>query len=83
VGILVGIAFTWRVMDKVFFGEPGHSASAHHGAFPPISMAELAGAVILLAATLAVGLYPRMLLDLIVPSFHSPLFDGLLKGGMR
>jgi NADH-quinone oxidoreductase subunit M len=83
VGILVGIAFTWRVMDKAFFGEPDHAASAHAGALPPITMAERAGAVILLGATLAVGLYPRLLLDLIVPSFHSPLFDGLLRGGMR
>ncbi len=50
VGILVGIAFTWRAMDKAFFGEPDHAASAHAGALPPISMAERAGAVILLAS---------------------------------
>ena len=59
----------------------GPAASAHAGALPPISMAERAGAVILLGAALAVGLYPRLLLDLIVPSFHSPLFDGLLREG--
>jgi NADH-quinone oxidoreductase subunit M len=87
VGVLIGIAFTWRAMDKAFFSESGPTASAHGEAWPPISMAERAGAVILLAATLAVGLYPRLLLDLIVPSFHSPLFaplfGGLLKGGLR
>ena len=33
-------------------------------------------------ATLVIGLYPRLLLDLIVPSFSSPLFDGLRKGGV-
>ena len=83
VGVLIGIAFTWRAMDKAFFSESGQAASAHAGSCPPISMAERAGAVILLLATLAVGLYPRLLLDLIVPSFHSPLFAGLLKGGLR
>jgi hypothetical protein len=30
---------------------------------------------------LLIGLYPRLLLDLIVPSFTSPLFDGLRKAG--
>jgi NADH-quinone oxidoreductase subunit M len=83
VGILVGIAFTWRALDKVFFGEAGHTASGHTEVPPPISTAERVGAVILLATTLAVGMYPRLLLDLIVPSLNSPLFDGLLKGGSR
>jgi hypothetical protein len=32
-------------------------------------------------ATLVIGLYPRVLLDLIGPSFSSALFDGLRKGG--
>ena len=33
-----------------------------------------------LVYTVVVGLFPRLLLDLIVPSFKSPLFDGLRKG---
>ena len=28
-----------------------------------------------------IGLYPKLLLDLIGPSFDSPLFEGLRKGG--
>jgi hypothetical protein len=34
-----------------------------------------------MTATLAIGLYPRLLLDLIVPSLSSPLFEGLRKAG--
>jgi NADH-quinone oxidoreductase subunit M len=47
----------------------------------PISIPERIGAVILIGATLAIGLYPRLLLDLIEPSFNSPLFEGLRKAG--
>ena len=32
--------------------------------------------------TLVIGLYPRLLLDLIVPSFRTPLFDGMRKAGL-
>lgn len=77
VGILVGIAFIWRAMDKAFFGD---SSSGGAAALPPISVAERIGAAILIAATVAVGLYPRMLLDLVLPALNSPLFDGLRKG---
>ena len=87
VGILVGIAFTWRALDKAFFGDaatgsPGIAtqAAAH---LPRISLAERIGAAILIAATLVVGLYPRLLLDLIIPALNSPLFDGLRKGMWR
>jgi len=80
VGILVGIAFTWRALEKAFFGE---TASAGVVTLPPITWAERAGAGILMAATVAVGLYPRLLLDLILPAFNSPLFDGLRKGLWR
>jgi NADH-quinone oxidoreductase subunit M len=47
----------------------------------PISVPERIGAVLLIGATLAIGLYPRLLLDLIAPSLNSPLFDGLRKAG--
>ena len=87
VGILVGIAFTWRALDKAFFGDaaaasPGIATQAA-APLPRISVAERIGAAILIAATLVVGLYPRLLLDLIVPALNSPLFDGLRKGMWR
>ena len=87
VGILVGIAFTWRALDKAFFGDAaaGSAGIATQAAapLPRISAAERIGAAILIAATLVVGLYPRLLLDLIIPALNSPLFDGLRKGMWR
>jgi NADH-quinone oxidoreductase subunit M len=81
VGILVGIAFTWRALTKAFFGEATPGAAEH--ALPPITLPEKFGALLLLATTLAVGLYPRILTDLIVPSLNSPLFEGLRRGVWR
>jgi NADH-quinone oxidoreductase subunit M len=86
VGILVGVAYTLRVLQQAFFGEGTEGASAAtRGRLPeklgPISIPERIGAVILIGATLAIGLYPRLLLDLIEPSFNSPLFEGLRKAG--
>lgn len=82
-GIVIGVAYTWRVMQKVFFGEASTEALSSHAALPPITWAERAGAVILLAATIGVGLYPQLLLRLIVPALESPLFEALRGGNWR
>jgi NADH-quinone oxidoreductase subunit M len=87
-GILVGVAYTLRVLQKAFFGEssPTDDDSASdgetHHKLEPISIPERIGAVILIVATLIIGLFPGLLLDIIVPSFNSPLFDGLRKVGV-
>jgi NADH-quinone oxidoreductase subunit M len=83
IGIVVGVAYTLRVLQKAFFGESekGDSRSLSHGELQPVSTPERIGAVILIGATLVVGLYPRLLLDLIVPSLNSALFDGMRKAG--
>jgi NADH-quinone oxidoreductase subunit M len=52
-------------------------------ALPPITLPETLGALLLLASTLTVGLYPRILTDLILPTLHSPLFEGLRRGAWR
>ncbi|MSU35031.1 MAG: NADH-quinone oxidoreductase subunit M [Pedosphaera sp.] len=82
-GIVVGVAYTLRAIQKAFFSgaempspdpfQAGHGESA-------ISVPEKVGAGLLIACTVVVGLYPRLLLDWIVPSFNSPLFDGLRRG---
>ena len=46
-----------------------------------ISIPERLGAVMLIGVSLLIGLYPQLLLDVIVPSFDSPLFDWLWRGG--
>ena len=97
VGIVIGVAYTLRAMQKAFFGETNEpltptpspsdgerettSQDDHRHAMDPISIPERIGAVMLIGVSLLIGLYPRLLLDVIVPSFSSPLFDWLPKGG--
>jgi len=83
VGIVIGVAFTLRALQTAFFSDAGPVADKHHEEMEPITVPERAGAVILLATTLIVGLYPRILLDLIQPALASPLFEALRKGGLQ
>ena len=80
-GILVGVAYTLRVLQKSFFSDAEPDAEVEAHPLPPISTAERIGAVILIATTVVIGLWPGLLLRFIGPSFDSPLFDALRKGG--
>jgi NADH-quinone oxidoreductase subunit M len=80
---LIGIAYTWRAMQKAFFGTPDHGASATASPLPAITLPERVGALILVGASAIIGLYPQLLLRIIVPALHSPLFDGLWKGRVQ
>jgi len=86
-GILVGIAYSLRVLQKAFFPERKYAtastaANGHNPtAITPISVPERVGTLLLLGTSLVVGFYPRLLLDLIVPSFNSELFGGLRRAG--
>jgi NADH-quinone oxidoreductase subunit M len=82
-GVLVAAAFTLRAIQISFFGRTGtlpDAAAAAHP-LPPITLAEKAGALLLIAATLLIGLKPDLLLNWIIPSLQSPLFRAALKGG--
>jgi len=96
VGILVGVAFTWRAMQKAFFGDgtgpqqPRHKTISHAddpaaggtaAGFAPITVPERLGAALLLATTVFIGLYPQALLRIIEPALNSPLFEWLNHGG--
>ena len=85
-GILVGVAYTLRALQKAFFGEAEPGALGTDRPQPikldPISTPERIGAALLIGTSLLIGLYPRLLLDLIVPSLNSPLFEWLPKGGV-
>lgn len=91
VGVVIGVAYTLRAMQKAFFGdvpaeaETAVTAAPVHEAheLPPISVPERLGAVLLIGVSLVIGLYPRLLMDVILPSFNSPLFDWLRTGGAR
>lgn len=78
IGIVIGVAYTLRALTRGFYNETLPTADAH--ALEPISVQERIGASILILCAVAVGIYPRLLLDLIVPAFDLPLFDGLRKG---
>lgn len=81
-GILIGIAFSWRALQAAFFGEAAGTATPEH-VFSPITLAERLGAYLLIASTIVTGLYPRLLMDLILPSLNSALFEGLRRGAWR
>jgi NADH-quinone oxidoreductase subunit M len=75
-GMVLVAAFTLRALKQSFFGEPfggttsvSSNASAHR--LPPITLAEKCGAVLLMFATLAVGVYPKLLLDRIQPAVEA------------
>jgi len=79
-GIVVGVAYTWRAMQKAFFGDG--KASVHDleqeraHPFAAITWPEVTGVVLLASVSLAVGLYPRMLLDQIEPAVKALLAGG-------
>jgi len=84
-GIVIGVAYTLRAIQKAFFTSDDSKASGtallHSEAMPEISTPERVGAAALIAITLLIGLYPKLLLDLIVPALNSPLMSNLLKAG--
>jgi NADH-quinone oxidoreductase subunit M len=82
-GIVIGIAYTWRAMQKAFFGTSNHSVVSTKQSFLPISTPERIGAILLIGASVVIGVYPQLLLRVIVPALHSPMFDGLWKGSGR
>ena len=78
-GMILVAAFTLRALVKSFFGE----VRQQEGRVPvdpdwneqqQISLAEKLGACLLMFATLAVGLYPKLLLDRIQPAVESMNF---------
>ena len=64
-------AFTLRALKQSFFGE---TTAVNQPPFPSISFAEKCGAGLLMFATLAVGLYPKLLLDYILPAVEAMRF---------
>ncbi len=76
-GIVIGVAYTWRAMQKAFFGT---GEAAHEHALPPISLPERIGAVFLICVSVIMGLYPQIILNRVITALDSPLFDGLRKG---
>jgi len=82
VGIVVGVAYTWRALQKAFFSDhrpTAHELEADHAhPFAPITWPEYTGVGLLVGVSLWVGIYPRILLEAIEPAVKA-----LLAGGGR
>jgi NADH-quinone oxidoreductase subunit M len=80
VGIVVGVAYTWRALQKAFFTDVRPTAADHPKGgwhdLPPITWPEYTGFALLGIASLWVGLYPRILLDAIEPAVKTFLAGG-------
>jgi len=82
-GMVLVAAFTLRALKQSFFGEmdPGAALQESRLALDPgwneqqsITAAEKCGACLLMLATLAVGVYPKLLLDRIMPAVEAMRF---------
>jgi NADH-quinone oxidoreductase subunit M len=80
-GMVLVAAFTLRALKRSFFSDSATAdrdatispRGASH-AFTPITVAEKCGASLLMFATLAAGLYPKLLFDRIQPAIESMRF---------
>jgi NADH-quinone oxidoreductase subunit M len=77
-GMVLVAAFTLRALMKSFFADVrmqrGRIATDQDWNEQPITVAEKCGAGLLIIATLAVGLYPKFLLDRIMPAVEAMRF---------
>jgi len=80
IGIIVGVAYIWRALQKAFFSDalptPHELESEQEHKFDPITWPEIAAVALLGISTLVVGLYPRVLLDSIEPAVRALLAGG-------
>ena len=80
VGIVVGVAYTWRALQKAFFSDRIPTPDEHPKTGWPdlgaITWPEVTGVALLTLTSLAVGLYPRILLDTIEPAVKALLAGG-------
>lgn len=70
-GMVLVAAFTLRALKRTFFDEASPRTEIEA---EPISVAEKVGTWLLVFSTLAVGLYPKLLLDRIEPAVESMRF---------
>ena len=77
-GIVVTGAFSLRAMHKAFF--PVRSESdAPPPKPPPLTWAEISAIALLLAVSIAIGIYPKPWVTLVDEGLRSPLFQSILS----
>ena len=70
-GMILTAAFTLRALKLAFFADPPPGSQPPE--YEPVTLPEKLGAGLLMFATLAVGLYPKLLLDKIEPCLDAIL----------
>ncbi|MCF7686895.1 MAG: NADH-quinone oxidoreductase subunit M [Cephaloticoccus sp.] len=79
-GVLVAAAFTLRAMQLAFFGRIEPETNPSLPPYAAITLPEKAGTILLLGATVLIGLRPDLLLAWIEPALQSPVMQVLMKG---
>lgn len=81
IGIVVGVAYTWRVLQRAFFSDlpPALHLHEHGHELAAITWPEIAGVSLLVMASVAVGACPpvmKAMLSTIEPAVHAILAGG-------
>lgn len=75
-GAVITVTFTLKAMSGTLFSD---DAAPQSHPQPPVTCPEICAALLLIALTLGLGIYPGPVLDLIFSSFDSDLMAPLLK----
>jgi NADH-quinone oxidoreductase subunit M len=78
-GILVGAGFTLRALQKSFYPAATPMAVAECE-YAQITVQEKAGAILHLTATVLIGVFPRLLFNLIQPAMEQDFFKRIISG---
>ena len=76
-GMVLVAAFTLRVVRRSFFSDEATTSASSFdttASWEPVTLAEKLGASVLMVTTLAVGIYPKFLLDRIIPAVEGMRF---------
>src|SRR2546421_11943248 len=74
IGMVLVAAFTLRALKRAFFDVDLATTAAAPPPIEPITIPEKLGAGLLMFATLAIGIYPKLLLDRIQPAVEAMRF---------
>jgi NADH-quinone oxidoreductase subunit M len=82
IGILIGVGFTLRALQKSFYSAvPEGPENETAAAYEPITLPEKSGVILLLACSILIGIFPRLLFDLIHPAIQQPMFTKIFSAG--
>ena len=76
-GIILTGVFSLRALYRAFFPERDANAAPPHQ-LPPLTWPEISAIALLLAVSIAIGLYPKPWIQLIDDGLRSPLFQSIL-----